>query len=740
MTATLTDPARDGTASGPRPPRRRWSPRFRGDIEGLRGVAVLLVVAFHLGVPFLSGGFVGVDVFFVLSGFLITGLLVDELRATGRISLHGFYARRIRRLLPMGTLVLATTAAATYALVPAVNRGGVGGDIVAAALSAANWRFAAESTQYMSDVNQSPLLHYWSLSVEEQFYVLWPLLLLLVAGRAGLARRAWRVASRRIGLALLLVAVGSLALSVLTTGASTSVAYFGLHTRAWELAAGGLLALARAALPVMTRRAALVAGWLGAALLAGSLLFITSDTPFPGAAATAPVLGTVLLLAAGARLPDAGAARLLGHGSVRYVGRVSYAWYLWHWPFLVLADARWPQLQAGGASASGALDGGARAAWPVVLGAVAASFGLAVVSHHLIEQPLRRWSFLSRSKVRSMRFGLGLVATSLVAASALLVASFVSSKQDEGLLQHQLELRADAVSQPADPASTSATAPTVPVVTMTPEQARNDTPGGPEGCYVAYASTAVPSAAHCRLGPAHGSKVIALIGDSHAYQYEPAMEQLAKRRGWTVYVFAKAACTVTDTPVWAAPIKGAYQQCATWREGVLERLASLGHLDAVVVGQWHNYSGLAMTADGQRIDPAKVAGPWREGARRSFDRLAGVTDRVVVLRDSPRPPGDVPTCLSREKDAVACAFPKQGSAGLDQVIANAEKAAAPALVRFADLTPELCPTAQCQVVAPTGQVMYRDSHHLAAGYSATLAEPLGAALEKAMATDRTSVG
>src|SRR6185312_8188961 len=173
MTATLTDPARDGTASGPRPPRRRWSPRFRGDIEGLRGVAVLLVVAFHLGVPFLSGGFVGVDVFFVLSGFLITGLLVDELRATGRISLHGFYARRIRRLLPMATLVLAATAAATYALVPAVNRGGVGGDIVAAALSAANWRFAAESTQYMADVDKSPLLHYWSLSVEEQFYVVW---------------------------------------------------------------------------------------------------------------------------------------------------------------------------------------------------------------------------------------------------------------------------------------------------------------------------------------------------------------------------------------------------------------------------------------------------------------------------------------------------------------------------------------------------------------------------------------
>jgi peptidoglycan/LPS O-acetylase OafA/YrhL len=723
MTATLTRPARDGTATGPLQPRRRWAPPFRGDIEGLRGVAVLLVVTFHVGVPFLSGGFVGVDVFFVLSGFLITGLLVDELRATGRISLHGFYARRIRRLLPLATLVLAATAAGTYALVPAVDRGGVGGDIVAAALSAANWRFAAESTQYMADVDKSPLLHYWSLSVEEQFYIVWPLLLLLVAGRSGVARRAWRVASRRIALALALVAAGSLALSVATTVSSPSVAYFGLHTRGWELAAGGLLALARAGLPAMTRRAALGAGWLGAALVAGSLLLIGPDTPFPGAAALAPVLGTVLLLAAGARLPDGGVSRVLGHRSIRYVGRVSYAWYLWHWPCLVIADARWPQLQAGGTP-----DGAARAAWPVVLAAVVMSFALAVASHHLVEQPLRRWAFLSRSKVRSMRFGVGLVATSLVAATALLVASFVSARLDERQLERSLELQADSVSQPAETAK-----PTIPVVTMTPEQAREDTPGGPEGCYVTYASTAVPSAEHCRLGPARGSKVVALIGDSHADQYEPAMEQVAKRRGWTVYVFAKAACTVTDTPVWAGYLKGPYPQCATWRDAVLQRLAALGHLDAVVVGQWHDYTGLAMTADGKRLDATDVAGPWREGARRSFDRLAKVTDRVVVLRDSPRPPEDVPTCLSREKDAAACAFPKEGSTGLDRVIANAEKAAAPTMVRFADLTDQLCPTARCPVVAPTGQVMYRDRHHLAASYSATLAEPLAEALEEAMA-------
>ena len=172
--------------------------RFRGDIEGLRAVAVLLVVAFHAGVGVVGGGFVGVDVFFVLSGFLITGLLVDEIARTGSISIADFYARRIRRLLPLSTLVLAATAVATFVLVPPIDRKGVAGDLVGAALWGANWKFAAESTQYMADTDKSPALHYWSLAVEEQFYVVWPLLLLLLVGSTGLALRAWPVAFRRI--------------------------------------------------------------------------------------------------------------------------------------------------------------------------------------------------------------------------------------------------------------------------------------------------------------------------------------------------------------------------------------------------------------------------------------------------------------------------------------------------------------------------------------------------------------
>jgi peptidoglycan/LPS O-acetylase OafA/YrhL len=213
--------------------RRARRDRFRGDIEGLRAVAVTSVVAFHAGVGFISGGFVGVDVFFVLSGFLITGLLVDELARTGRISLTHFYARRVRRLLPLAALVLAATAAATQVLVPAIDRAGVAVDLAAAALGVANWRFALQATQYMADTDKSPVLHFWSLGVEEQFYVVWPLLLVALIGMSGVAKRSWAVAFRRMVWVLGGVFVVSLLLSVQQTSSGAAGAYYGLHTRAW---------------------------------------------------------------------------------------------------------------------------------------------------------------------------------------------------------------------------------------------------------------------------------------------------------------------------------------------------------------------------------------------------------------------------------------------------------------------------------------------------------------------------
>ena len=715
--------------------RRQRRNRFRGDIEGLRAVAVLLVVAFHAGVGVVSGGFVGVDVFFVLSGFLITGLLVDEIARTGTVSLGEFYARRVRRLLPLSTLVLAATALAAYLLVPPIDRKGVAADLVGAALWGANWRFAAESTQYMADTAKSPVLHYWSLSVEEQFYVIWPLLLLLLVGRSGLAKRAWSVAFRRMVLALSLLIAGSLLVSWQQSASGSPFAYFGLHTRAWELGIGAALALARPVLPLLTRRAALAAASLGALMVVGSALLMDEATPFPGTAALVPVLGTALLVAAGARLPDEGVSRALGHPVPRYIGRVSYAWYLWHWPVLVLANLRYGQPAAAGDAGEATAT---HASWPVVLAAVGLSFALAVASHYVVEQPMRHAAFLRATRTRSLRFGGALVGVSLVASSALMVGGSASAEQDvvaapqvsgevsgEASGERRHHSAAAASGSAADPVVTREQDRPDPELEkqgpVTPADARSDkTRIG--SCYAGYAETSVPAALDCRVGPSSGGKrTIALIGDSHANSWRPALEQAAKERGWTVYFFGKSACAVSDVPVWLKVNKAPYDACTRWRGEMFERLSSIKGLDAVVIGRSMDYRALTLLPDGSRSTVETVGPAWTKGSERSFDRLAGVTRRIIVLRDIPWPSGDVPSCLSEHPDAVeACAFSKAERARLDDPLVRAERATAEKALRFVDMTDVLCPAEQCQVVTPRGQIMYRDTHHLTAGYSAAM--------------------
>ena len=680
--------------------RRQRRNRFRGDIEGLRAVAVLLVVAFHAGIGVVSGGFVGVDVFFVLSGFLITGLLVDELARNGRVSLGDFYARRIRRLLPLSSLVLASTAVATWLLVPPIDRGGVAGDLTSAAVWSANWRFAAQATQYMADTDKSPVLHYWSLCVEEQFYLLWPLVLILLAGRRGLAQRAWSIVARRISLVLALVVALSLALSWQQTRTGSTFAYFGLHTRAWELGVGAALALARPLLPRVSRRAAQVAALAGLGMVVGAAVLMSEATPFPGTAAAVPVLGTALLVASGARLPDEGVARALSHPLARYVGRISYAWYLWHWPVLVLAKARWGE-SGGGADAATA-SAGTRLSVPVLVAAVCVSFALAAISHHVVEQPLRQASFLRASRRRSLRFGAGLVAISLVGSATLSLGA--SAAEDRG-------------------GSSLASA----------KQARDAKPTALKGCYNDFETTTVPSAEACRLGPAHGKRTLVLIGDSHSQHWMPALERLSKERGWTIYTFAKSACTVVDAPIWLSATKHEYTSCATWRRKMLDRVSSIQGVDAVLVGRFMDYRSLVLQPDGTKTTAANVETPWRRGAAASFAKLSPTTSRILVIRDTPRPENDVPACLSRnEGHPERCSFPKATRTHLDAPLARAEVAAARGAVRLVDLTDNVCPDASCPVVAKDGTVMYRDTHHLTVAYAASLADPLGDAIEDAL--------
>ena len=290
------------TVQSPPGSERRAAPErvsrgVRLDIEGLRAIAVTMVLVYHTGAGVLSGGFAGVDVFFVISGFLITSLLLRELTRSGTVSISAFYARRARRLLPAASLVILVTLALGWWVMPSSARSDLGADGIAAALYVLNWTLAARSVDYLAEgAAVSPLQHYWSLCVEEQYYVVWPLAILLAVAVA--RRLGWR--PRQV--LLVLVAVGgvaSLAYSVWATGTSPATAYFVSTTRVWELAIGSLLAFAAGSLGGLSARASFLLAWSGLAAIACTALLFSRSTPWPGAAALVPTLGTAAVIAAG---------------------------------------------------------------------------------------------------------------------------------------------------------------------------------------------------------------------------------------------------------------------------------------------------------------------------------------------------------------------------------------------------------------------------------------------------------
>ncbi len=355
------------------------SSAHRADIQGLRAVAVLLVVLAHAGVGFLPGGFVGVDVFFVLSGFLITGLLLAEARARGSVSLIEFYVRRARRILPAAALTLLATDVAAFLLLNFVRARQAVEDSLHAAAFAANFRFAAREVDYFARAEPpSPVLHYWSLAVEEQFYLVWPLLLTIALfGLAlGCRRRRAREGRERRLLALVLVLTGaSLGWSVHVTTTLPEAAYFSPFTRAWELGVGAAIAVGSATLGLVPPIGRAVLGWAGLLAIASAAVLFSDGTPFPGSAALLPTIGTALALVAGIgdRVPRLAVARLLAVWPMRVIGDRSYALYLWHWPVLILAGQY----------------AGHELTVPVKLSLVAGAFLLSCLSYALVEKHAR---------------------------------------------------------------------------------------------------------------------------------------------------------------------------------------------------------------------------------------------------------------------------------------------------------------------------------------------------------------
>ena len=673
------------------------SDTYRADIDGLRAVSIGLVVAYHAGVDTVAGGYVGVDVFFVISGFLITRLLLGELERTGTISLRGFIARRARRLLPLAGVVLSATALAVGVLSAPVDRGRLFDDITSAAVFVANWRFAASATDY-SDISvaESPVNHWWSLAVEEQFYVIWPLVILAVVA----ILRRWRRISVPTGLtiAVATIVAVSLAASIRLTENLGPAAYYVTPLRVWELGLGALLATLLASRP---RRELVLSRWVRELLSAGGLVAILvcaglydASTPFPGSAAIIPVLATVAVLIAGHSGPTVTGSILSRRAFVR-VGQWSYAWYLWHWPAIAVAILLAERY--GWAWSSGY----------VTAGAVIGSLILAAGSYCVIERPIRHAAVLSRRYSPSIAVGAAAVVAPLAVTG--IMAATIDHGDDEFVLASG-------------------------AIAMSPSAAAEDVVDlpGSEDCNATIVESS--PGADCIFGDPDGTVEIVVIGDSHAQHWLPALDAIGRRRSWVVHAHTKSACAAIDIPIMNRRLERRYEECATWHDELGPILTSLD-VDLVVLVNTHGYARLLIDDDDDEVtDPMDIATRWSAAAEATFTRLLDSTTTVVRLGDTPWSPEDVPGCLSRHPTRPEnCSFTRDEHSHRDRMLLDAERAAVARLgledrVRFLDPTPIVCPDSLCQSVRGDGTVVYRDSHHLTQTFSRRAADDLAVLL------------
>lgn len=668
--------------------------RFRPDIEGLRAIAIVAVLLAHAGVPFLAGGYVGVDVFFVISGFLITGLLVRELEGTGTISLRGFYARRAKRLLPLSAVLLATVGVLSMILLSPLRNTEVAGDIIASALYVANWHFAAQSVDYFAQgLEPSPVLHLWSLAIEEQFYVVWPGLMLVVTW---IFRRRGHSVRPILWVAVLAIFAGSLVYGIVLTDDKPAFAYFSTFARAWELGLGAALALIGTL--KLPRLAAAALGWAGIAAIVYASFVFTGDTAFPGVAALVPTLGAAALILSGTALAataggvtglKAGAGWVLSLAPVRYVGRISYSWYLWHWPFLIFAAAIWgPRLSV----AAGLL-------------AVAASWVPTQLTHMLIEDPVRRAPALRRLPNRAIALGLACMAV------AVGVGIGLRESQPSVRLAKLGDVPGAAalVDQPVPQETATALRPN-------PLKARADRGRSYyEGCMVGIEGT---NSNKCLYGNPTGDRTLILFGDSHAMQYFPAVEELAEIHGWRLIVLTKAECPPEEVEVKSMVEDREYSQCDVWRQEAFKRIEKGGKSVTVVMSGDTEYTPYG--ANGEQLSGREAAEAMEAGYLRTLKRIEAAGPHTVVIRDNPTSTEDIPSCVSEDIQHLGrCAFPRRKEWDKEYDVRAAEASPDTHLVDFIG---DICPGEVCRAVIGNALV-YRDKDHLTATFARTL-EPM----------------
>ena len=691
---------------------------LRGDIQGLRAVAVLIVIAGHAGVPFVPGGFVGVDVFFVISGYLIAGLLYREVLVSGGFSLGAFWARRARRILPAATLVTVVTVFASIAWMSILDSRQVVVDALWASGFAANIHFAQQGVYYFAqDTGPSPLQHYWSLAVEEQFYVVWPLLLLACIGVTKLLSRGRthpsveRLPRRAVVTMLVTITLASLVWSIVQTVASPATAYFSTFTRAWELGIGALIALVPpSAVRRLAGRGVQAMALAGAAMVVASCVLISETTPFPGIAAALPVGGTALLLLAGTGRVTTLPAALLATSVMRRIGDWSYSLYLWHWPALMLPEYAFQRELT---------------PYERVL-AIFVVFTLSAYSYRFVEMPFRQGRPAHRLRRRRALL-LYPVSATLVVATAVASWMWTDARAGEGGNNPPITVEGGT----DDPLGTN----TVALVRASVNAARDKraVPSdlSPDLLELRDSIAEVGSCdyeenvrALCPRGDPDADRTLVLIGDSHARAWIPAFNKIIEAGDWQAYYLVKPQCTAAHVTVASTESDQPFTDCSDFQEWAMQQVISL-HPDLVVVASSPPVNGVF---DGdERHESIEATVPLlRQGYDKLFLELSASAEQVALLRDVPKSPHDPATCLTNGTPSLdECMFkPEERSQLLgDVAVVSAESSGA----MVVDPTPWLCYQGECPIVIG-GKISYRDTDHLTTEYAAELWGELGTAL------------
>lgn len=648
------------------------SKSFRPDIEGLRALAVSGVIAYHFGLTGLPGGFVGVDIFFVISGYLITRHLQQEITKHGTVNLWTFYARRARRLLPASLFVILTTLLVGYfILAPSEQQLYSKGALFASTYSINLWLIRWSLDYFAVDATNNPFIHFWSLSVEEQFYLAWPALLLLFT----------RIRPGKHGVLLLLVAVAaiSFALCAWLTTVSQPWAFYFSPFRAWEFALGGLASMALLDNWAKRFPYSPAMGWLGLALIAVTYLRVSEQSAFPGFIALVPAMGTVMVLLSGVHQGLGGPKAILAVKPLQWVGKLSYSLYLWHWPVIVYATMVMPELTS---------------VQRILL--LVLTLALSILSYHFVENPIRRNAWLMAGTRRSLGFAALLTITGITAAyaSATLAKHNISPQQ---------QMIVEAAERPS-------------VVRET------------DGSCVLDFETVKPKP--CVFGTPSSNETVVLFGDSHADHWSTPLVDIAKKDSIRLVTYMKSSCRATRITTRDSRLRRDYTECDDWRELAIKEIIAMKPR-MVIISQL-SMSHLADQIGDPSEYPARKK-EWAQGIRSTIEALSNAGINVVFLRDVPTHMSYLDKCVARAlwqgRDPSICDTPRaeaadDGGAQIEKgIILNIKNA------RYVDMTDLFCSQTLCHAVI-NGKLTFRDRHHIATPFAESLAAPLERAIFK----------